>query len=117
VRSLPLETEAFASLVKGRGGRDRAKNNSFFKKFVRRTIKTDFLQGEDAELPNAGQAESDRLSFLLISYQNRFVLRLITATINQVKSRVGKKTFRPFYFLSSTCHVFVIFHRVAVFSK
>ncbi|MEW6455206.1 MAG: hypothetical protein AB1410_00635, partial [Acidobacteriota bacterium] len=30
--------EAFASLVKGRGGRDRAKNNSFLKNFVRRTL-------------------------------------------------------------------------------
>jgi len=31
-------TEVFASLIKGRGGRSRAKNNSFLKEFVQRTL-------------------------------------------------------------------------------
>jgi len=31
-------TKVFAPLVKGRGGRDRAKNNSFLKNFVRHTL-------------------------------------------------------------------------------
>jgi len=31
-------TEVFTSLIKGRGGRDRAKNNSLLKNFVRRTL-------------------------------------------------------------------------------
>jgi len=39
-------TEAFASLVKGGGGRDRAKNNSFLKiLFGALLIKINFLRG------------------------------------------------------------------------
>jgi hypothetical protein len=70
------------TLIKGRGGRGRAKNSSFFKKFVRCTINKDrfFARAMTQALSKAKGTTHHRIKFLLMSLQSRFALRLTTAT-------------------------------------